>query len=146
MPKRKADSDEEESASYSEEEHPNPPRRRNRQKIPRQSKRRRKKSGMTKAKGDKAQEEESNGPVHSVDISSRRRLSLSKYKGNTFLDVRELYTKDGELKLGKKGITLKLEEVRVALSHLRHLRVLIHEQWKELVKHANTVEEWFNEE
>jgi len=46
-------------------------------------------------------------------IGGKRFVSVSKFKGITLVNVREYYeSESGELKPGKKGISLKLDEWR----------------------------------
>lgn len=45
-------------------------------------------------------------------LSSKRRATVRGFKGKQYLDLREFYDKDGELKPGKKGLMLPLEQVR----------------------------------
>lgn len=41
------------------------------------------------------------------DLDKNRRISVREFKGKTFVDIREFYLKDGEMKPGKKGISLQ---------------------------------------
>lgn len=45
-----------------------------------------------------------------LQLSDTRRLSISTFKGQTLLDIREYYLKDGQLLPGKKGISLSVEQ------------------------------------
>ncbi|XP_078344493.1 uncharacterized protein LOC144630053 [Oculina patagonica] len=44
------------------------------------------------------------------EIAAKRRVSVRKFKGKILVDIREFYEADGELRPGKKGISLKVEE------------------------------------
>lgn len=45
-----------------------------------------------------------------LDLSATRKVSVSLYKGNILIDFREYYEKDGEIKPGKKGISLTVTQ------------------------------------
>jgi hypothetical protein len=61
-------------------------------------------------------------------LSDRKKVSVSQFKGNVYVDIREYYEKDGELLPGKKGIALKpaefealchaIGEIKVKLGHM----------------------------
>jgi len=44
------------------------------------------------------------------DLGKSRKVSLSQFKGSTYVDIREYYMADGEEKPGKKGISLSIEQ------------------------------------
>eukprot|EP00890_Picochlorum_soloecismus_P006803 jgi/Picsp_1/948/NSC_04432-R1_transcriptional coactivator p15 len=43
-------------------------------------------------------------------LSPTRRITVRVYAGNVMVDLREFYEKDGEMRPGKKGISLKVEQ------------------------------------
>ena len=43
--------------------------------------------------------------------SANRYVSVSSFKGVKYIDIREMFEKEGKLLNGKKGITLKLDEL-----------------------------------
>ena len=49
-------------------------------------------------------------PNANVQLSKTRFLKVSNWSGKTFADFREWYEKDGEMKPGKKGISLSLDQ------------------------------------
>lgn len=44
-----------------------------------------------------------------------RRVGVSKFRNNTLINIREYYENDGELKPGKKGISLSIEQYKALL-------------------------------
>ncbi|KAI0399418.1 transcriptional Coactivator p15-domain-containing protein [Xylaria palmicola] len=49
-------------------------------------------------------------------LSATRRLVVQDFKGKTFVNIREYYDSNGELKPGKKGIMLNLEQYDALLA------------------------------
>ena len=47
------------------------------------------------------------------NIGRNRMVAVKKFKNQHYVDIREFYVKQGELRPGKKGIFLKLEEFLV---------------------------------
>ncbi|EIW62835.1 RNA polymerase II transcriptional coactivator [Trametes versicolor FP-101664 SS1] len=69
--------------------------------------------------GTKAKVEEDHGDVKVgvneegekyVDLGKKRRATVRQYKGSTFLDIREFYGDDNDLKPGKKGVSINKEQ------------------------------------
>lgn len=58
-----------------------------------------------KAKPSKSKEEE-----NSWDLGKNRFVKLSEFKGKWYVNIREFYNDDGELKPGKKGIMLPMDQ------------------------------------
>ncbi|OLN93045.1 putative RNA polymerase II transcriptional coactivator [Colletotrichum chlorophyti] len=44
------------------------------------------------------------------DLSNKRRIGVSQFKNNTFVNIREFYEKDGDMLPGKKGISLTVTQ------------------------------------
>lgn len=47
---------------------------------------------------------------HYWEIAPKRRVGVSKFKNNTLVNIREYYEADGQMKPGKKGISLTVEQ------------------------------------
>jgi len=61
-----------------------------------------------------------------IAIGRNRFVEVSKFKGKTYVNIREYYTDEtGELKPGRKGIALKLEEWEELCSHKEEVDGLI---------------------
>lgn len=43
-------------------------------------------------------------------LSAKRRVTIQEFKGMTLVAIREFYGNEGELKPGKSGINLKVEQ------------------------------------
>ncbi|TKA30423.1 hypothetical protein B0A50_02650 [Salinomyces thailandicus] len=52
------------------------------------------------------------------EISGKRRVQVSSFKGNTFIGIREFYEKDGKVLPGKKGISLSIDQYNTLLGIL----------------------------
>jgi Transcriptional Coactivator p15 (PC4). len=47
------------------------------------------------------------------DLTGKKRFTVRKWKGKVLLDIREFYESNGEMKPGKKGISLNLEQYKI---------------------------------
>ncbi|KAF8658328.1 hypothetical protein AX16_002095 [Volvariella volvacea WC 439] len=45
-----------------------------------------------------------------VELANKRRVTVRKFKGSTYVDIREFYGSDGKENPGKRGISLTLEQ------------------------------------
>ncbi|PJF18077.1 hypothetical protein PSACC_02103 [Paramicrosporidium saccamoebae] len=63
----------------------------------------------------------SDGEIY-FELTSRRRVTVRRWKTSTLIDIREFWGDDGDLKPGKKGISLTLD------------------QWKQLLKWTPEIE------
>lgn len=77
---------------------------------------------IKKAKPDK-KAEKSSGDENGYSLGKMRFVNLSEFKGKWYVNIREYYNADGELKPGKKGIMLTME------------------QWQKLKEHISDVDE-----
>ncbi|XP_014293411.1 RNA polymerase II transcriptional coactivator [Halyomorpha halys] len=67
------------------------------------------KPAAKKAKTSRAKDDEDENSWH---LDKRRFLKVREFKGKLMVDIREFYEADGELKPGKKGISLSVEQWR----------------------------------
>ncbi|KAL1835790.1 hypothetical protein VTJ49DRAFT_6054 [Mycothermus thermophilus] len=73
------------------------------------------------AKGTLTQGKDAEGNPY-WEIGKNRRIGFSEFKGSTLVNIREFYTApNGELKPGKKGISLTLEQYKALLKVLPEL-------------------------
>ncbi|OSD01356.1 PC4-domain-containing protein [Trametes coccinea BRFM310] len=61
-----------------------------------------------------------------VELGKKRRATVRQFKGATFVDIREFYGDENDLKPGKKGISLNRE------------------QWEALKKGSDAIDSFFN--
>ncbi|OJJ42022.1 hypothetical protein ASPZODRAFT_137565 [Penicilliopsis zonata CBS 506.65] len=70
---------------------------------------------------------DSNGDIF-WEIAKSRRLTLSTFRGQTLLSIREYYTKDGQELPGKKGISLPVDQFSSLVSLLPDVEVILREK------------------
>lgn len=47
-----------------------------------------------------------------IDLGNKKRVTVRSFKGKLLLDIREFYGDESDLKPGKKGISLNLDQVK----------------------------------
>ncbi|KAE9966229.1 hypothetical protein BLS_007140 [Venturia inaequalis] len=62
------------------------------------------------------------------ELSSKRRLGISEYKGNTSIAIRDYYEKDGKMLPGKTGVNLNIEQLSALLLALPELTAALAEK------------------
>ncbi|CAH1253271.1 activated RNA polymerase II transcriptional coactivator p15-like isoform X2 [Branchiostoma lanceolatum] len=68
-----------------------------------------KKRKLEKKKKQQAKREEDEGS-DMIQLSNKRFISVREFKGKCLIDIREYYDADGELKPGRKGISLSKDQ------------------------------------
>ncbi|KAL2129362.1 hypothetical protein VTI74DRAFT_7899 [Chaetomium olivicolor] len=67
------------------------------------------------------------------EIGNNRRIGSSQFKGSTLVNIREYYTApDGQLRPGKKGISLSLDQYKALLNVIPHLNEELRTQGHEV--------------
>eukprot|EP00946_MAST-07B_sp_MAST-7B-sp1_P005137 g5137.t1 len=66
----------------------------------------------TKAEKAAASTSSTDKPPQNFELTSdgKRRVQVRTYRGQVLIDVREFYEKDGELRPGKRGLSLKVDQ------------------------------------
>lgn len=67
------------------------------------------KGPIKKAKTEKSEKKSSDDDT-GYSLGKNRFIKLSEFKGKWYINIREYYNADGELRPGKKGIMLSLEQ------------------------------------
>ncbi|XP_075216652.1 single stranded-binding protein c31A [Lycorma delicatula] len=68
------------------------------------------------------------GGVPTWQLESRRFVKVREFKGKVMVDIREYYDADGELKPGKKGISLSASQWRKFLSYVNEIDEAVKEK------------------
>ncbi|KAG6986573.1 hypothetical protein G7Y79_00077g099650 [Physcia stellaris] len=59
------------------------------------------------------------------ELSDRRRVSVNEFNGQTLVNIREYYEKDGQMLPGKKGISLTMPQFNALLALLPELEAVL---------------------
>ncbi|KAL9073825.1 MAG: hypothetical protein Q9161_002657 [Pseudevernia consocians] len=62
------------------------------------------------------------------ELTSKRRVGITKFKGTHMVNIREYYEKDGEALPGKKGISLPIEQFNILIKLLPHIETVLAEK------------------
>lgn len=74
-----------------------------------------------------------------VELSKKRRATVRVFNNKPLIDLREFYGDEGDLKPGKKGIALSLEQVRnplgsvTLISECLYSGTLLRKRWLKLM-------------
>jgi hypothetical protein len=71
---------------------------------------------------DKKSKKQKLEPTTKWELSGSKQVNINKYKGKTLIDIREFYTKDGELCPGKKGISLNMKDFEVLCEFMEEIK------------------------
>ncbi|EKE39180.1 hypothetical protein ENUP19_0317G0087 [Entamoeba nuttalli] len=80
---------------------------------------------VSKKKAKKEKKEELKLPFEGdkyVQLGERKYVRLNQFKGTKYIDVREFYERDGELKPGQKGISLKDYEFEELVNNIDKIK------------------------
>ncbi|KAH7081355.1 transcriptional Coactivator p15-domain-containing protein [Paraphoma chrysanthemicola] len=70
-----------------------------------------------------------------LKANGMRRVTVSDFKGQTFVNIREYYTTDGgDLKPGKKGISLNIEQYNALLASIPLIESMLTEKEVDVVR------------
>ncbi|EFX03035.1 RNA polymerase 2 transcriptional [Grosmannia clavigera kw1407] len=56
------------------------------------------------------------------ELSKTRRVGISQFKNNTLINIREYYESAGQMRPGKKGISLTLDQFKMFMKALPHIK------------------------
>ncbi|BFU25166.1 transcriptional coactivator p15 (pc4), putative [Entamoeba histolytica HM-1:IMSS-B] len=80
---------------------------------------------VSKKKAKKEKKEELKLPFDGdkyVQLGERKYVRLNQFRGTKYIDVREFYERDGELKPGQKGISLKDYEFEELVNNIDKIK------------------------
>ncbi|GBM64765.1 Activated RNA polymerase II transcriptional coactivator p15 [Araneus ventricosus] len=60
-----------------------------------------------------------------IKLSKYRYVSVREFRGKLMVDIREYYEKDGEMKPGKKGICLNMEQWNALKEQMENIEAAI---------------------
>lgn len=63
--------------------------------------------------------------ISSIKISGKRRLQVSDFKGQNFINIREFYEKDGKTLPGRKGIALNIEQYAAFIALMPEIEAVL---------------------
>ncbi|KAK3211437.1 hypothetical protein Dsin_016143 [Dipteronia sinensis] len=75
-------------------------------------------SGEANAPPKKASKTDASDDILVCEISKNRRVWVKNWKGKIWIEIRELYVKDGKQFPSKKGISLSVEQWNVLRDHV----------------------------
>lgn len=67
-------------------------------------------------------EENKIGIVGNPEAANFVKISLSEFKGKTYLDIRRMWNNEGEILPTKKGVTIPIEEIDLLINILEKIR------------------------
>ncbi|KAJ3675224.1 hypothetical protein LUZ60_004266 [Juncus effusus] len=62
------------------------------------------------------------------ELAKNRRLTVRKWQGKLWVDIREFYEKDGKSLPGKKGISLPLDQWKILREHMDKIDEVVNEK------------------
>ncbi|XP_076339509.1 activated RNA polymerase II transcriptional coactivator p15-like isoform X1 [Tachypleus tridentatus] len=74
-----------------------------------------------KVKTDNVSQSKSKSEDSLFQLSKMRFVSVREFRGKVMVDIREYYESDGDLKPGKKGICLNLDQWKALKSHIDNI-------------------------
>ncbi|CAD6591861.1 MAG: hypothetical protein ASARMPREDX12_005467 [Alectoria sarmentosa] len=91
--------------------------------------------GVKNGEGGRSKKEDGKGEVGKKkdgegfwELTSKRRVGISEFKGKNMINIREYYEKDGEALPGKKGISLPIEQFNTLIKLLPQIETALAEK------------------
>ncbi|CAM9729627.1 unnamed protein product [Ectocarpus sp. 4 AP-2014] len=83
-------------------------------------------SGSSSSKKAKKQSDGS-GVSNKIELGNKKFVDVREFKGKIYVDIREYYEKDGEMRPGKKGISLSTEHWEVLKENMDDINAKVEE-------------------
>ncbi|CAN0475650.1 unnamed protein product, partial [Ectocarpus sp. 12 AP-2014] len=80
-------------------------------------------SGSKKAK----KQSDGSGVSNKIELGNKKFVDVREFKGKIYVDIREYYEKDGEMRPGKKGISLSTEHWEVLKENMDDINAKVEE-------------------
>ncbi|CBJ26155.1 conserved unknown protein [Ectocarpus siliculosus] len=82
-------------------------------------------SGSSSKKAKK--QSDGSGVSNKIELGNKKFVDVREFKGKIYVDIREYYEKDGEMRPGKKGISLSTEHWEVLKENMDDINAKVEE-------------------
>lgn len=109
---------------------PKPKKRKAEKELPQKPQKKEKKSTESeKSKGASSMAEKGPNGELMFQLARMRYATVSEFRGKVLVSIREYYEKDGDLRPGKKGISLTMEQWNSLKDHIDDIDEAVRKYW-----------------